>query len=230
MLYAISDLHGRFDKYETMLQKIGFSDSDTLYVLGDVIDRGPDGLAILQDMMLRPNVLPLLGNHEFTAAFCIPWLTRTITEESLARLTDTQLAAFNDWLSNGGEPTLRALRALSGEERQEILDYLMEMELYAEVTAGGRAFLLCHSLPEQYAPGRPLEDYDIEEFLFGRPGRDAPQDPDRLIVFGHTPTPLLGGQSGIWRKGNLFDIDCGCSFRGGQLGCLCLDTLEEFYV
>ena len=54
----ISDIHGCFDKYQTMLREIDFSSHDTLYVLGDVIDRGPDGIRILQDMNLRPNVFP----------------------------------------------------------------------------------------------------------------------------------------------------------------------------
>ena len=48
------------------LEKIGLSDADTLYVLGDVVDRGPQGLKVLQDMMLRGNVLPVVsdGQHQ----------------------------------------------------------------------------------------------------------------------------------------------------------------------
>lgn len=36
----------------------------------------------------------------------------------------------------------------------------------------------------------------------------------------------------IWKneKGNLIMCDCGCGFRNGKLGCLCLETKEEFYV
>ena len=63
----MSDIHGCFDKYPAMLREIGSSSRDTLYVLGDVIDRGPDGIKILQDMNRRPNVVPILGNHEFTS-------------------------------------------------------------------------------------------------------------------------------------------------------------------
>ena len=63
----MSDIHGCFDKYQAMLREIGFSSRDTLYVLGDVIDRGPDGIKILQDMNRRPNVVPILGTHEFTS-------------------------------------------------------------------------------------------------------------------------------------------------------------------
>ena len=44
MIYAMSDIHGCFDKYRAMLSEIQFKSTDTLYVLGDVIDRGPDGV------------------------------------------------------------------------------------------------------------------------------------------------------------------------------------------
>ena len=40
MIYAVSDLHGCYDKYRNMLEKIHFSETDTLYILGDVVDRG----------------------------------------------------------------------------------------------------------------------------------------------------------------------------------------------
>ena len=44
MTYATSDLHGYpLDSFLRLLEKAGFSDSDVLYVLGDVIDRNGDG-------------------------------------------------------------------------------------------------------------------------------------------------------------------------------------------
>ena len=48
MQYAVSDIHGCYDKYINLLRRIDLKDSDTLYVLGDMIDRGPDGLKILR--------------------------------------------------------------------------------------------------------------------------------------------------------------------------------------
>ena len=41
MTYVMSDIHGEYEKYLKMLDLIGFRDEDELYVLGDVIDRGP---------------------------------------------------------------------------------------------------------------------------------------------------------------------------------------------
>ena len=230
MIYVMSDLHGCFDKYKEMLSLIDLVPRDTLYVLGDVIDRGPDGIKILQDMMLRPNVFPLLGNHEFTAAVCLPWLMEEVTGQSLATLDETQLAALSEWIANGGGPTLRSLKELSQDEREDILEYFREMELCAEVETGGKSFVLTHSAPEHFASDKSLDSYDLQDFLFGRPEADAAYYPDKILVFGHTPTRILGGRDKILRRETWIDIDCGCVFKGGQLGCLCLDTMEEFYV
>lgn len=230
MIYAMSDIHGCYGKYRAMLSEIQFKPTDTLYVLGDVIDRGPDGIKILQDMNTRPNVFPILGNHELTAAMCLPWLLNEITEQSLANLDGAQLAALSEWVTNGGGPTLGGVRKLDQEERQDILEYLREMELYAEVEAGGRSFLLTHAALGNFHPDKPLDAYELLDFLFGSPEPETAYYPDKILVFGHTPTRLLCGQDRIFRRETMIGIDCGCALEGGRLGCLCLDTLEEFYV
>lgn len=235
MIYVCSDIHGDYGKYHGLLEKISFQAQDTLYVLGDVIDRGPDGIKILQDMMVRPNVVPLLGNHELMASACLGWLLDDITEESLAALEPAQLCSLQGWINNGGEPTFLAVCGLSREEREEILEYIKEMELYAQVEAGGRAFLLVHAGLDHFSLKKDLQDYNLEDFLFCRPGLNKQYYPDQYLVHGHTPTRLLWQQLGepttdtIVRWGTQIAIDCGCGF-GGCLGCLCLDTMEEFYI
>lgn len=44
MKYIISDIHGCFDQYQKLLEKINFSSEDKLYVLGDAADRGPESI------------------------------------------------------------------------------------------------------------------------------------------------------------------------------------------
>lgn len=63
----MSDLHGCYDKYKEMLKKINLNENDTLYILGDIVDRGDGGIKILIDMLNRKNVVPLLGNHDYVA-------------------------------------------------------------------------------------------------------------------------------------------------------------------
>ena len=57
--YVISDIHGCYNEYITALKTINFSDNDILYILGDCIDRGYASIKVLQDMMFRPNVIPI---------------------------------------------------------------------------------------------------------------------------------------------------------------------------
>ena len=61
--------------------------------------------------------------------------------------------------------------------------------------------------------------------------------PAYISIVGHVPTFILRGYpdepATIWRSpnGRIIDVDCGAAFpsRGGRLGCLCLETGEEFY-
>lgn len=45
--YAMSDIHGEADRFHEKLDKIYFSDDDTLHILGDVIYRGQDVISLL---------------------------------------------------------------------------------------------------------------------------------------------------------------------------------------
>lgn len=62
--------------------------------------------------------------------------------------------------------------------------------------------------------------------------------PGYVSVVGHVPTILVRGVAGrpaeIWKSpdGCLIDVDCGAVFpsAGGRLGCLCMETRQEYYV
>ena len=62
--YVMSDIHGQFDALMRMLEQIGFTEEDELYILGDVIDRGSKSIECIKWIMEQDNVLTLLGNHE----------------------------------------------------------------------------------------------------------------------------------------------------------------------
>ena len=65
MIYVMSDIHGNMRRFRSVMEQINLQPEDTLYVLGDVIDRFPYGIEILQELMAMPNVKMLLGNHEY---------------------------------------------------------------------------------------------------------------------------------------------------------------------
>ena len=64
-IYVVSDLHGQNKVFQKGLRVIDFKKEDRLYVIGDVIDRGPDGVELLQCIMRSENMDLLLGNHEY---------------------------------------------------------------------------------------------------------------------------------------------------------------------
>ena len=71
MIYVASDLHGYpLEKFEKLLENAGFSDDDFLYILGDVIDRGDEGVEILKWLAFQDNAQLILGNHEAMMLAC----------------------------------------------------------------------------------------------------------------------------------------------------------------
>lgn len=94
------------------------------------------------------------------------------------------------------------------------------------VIIGEENYLLAHAMtaaPRVYK----LDDYYLMGSLLNKFYLHYGIAGDTSIV-GHTNTD----DGRIWknRKGNLYMIDCGCGFSSGRLGCLCLETKEEFYV
>lgn len=232
MIYCMADIHGCYDDYRRLLEKMAFSDGDVLYVLGDSVDRGPDGVRVLQDMMARPNVVPILGNHEYMAVLCLRLLLEEITDEAVARMEGEAMQGLLNWFENGGGPTLKQFQGLSRDQRQDVMDYLEEFSLYEEVSAGGKDFVLVHAGLDNFAPDRPLEDYGLHELIFHRPDYGRVYFPDRYLVTGHAPTASIPGNphpGRIYRANDHIAIDCGCTY-GGRLAALCLDTGGEFYV
>lgn len=65
-LYLIGDLQGCDDALSQLLAKIDFSPSrDTLFFLGDLVNRGPDSAGVLRRLMAFGNAAQcLLGNHD----------------------------------------------------------------------------------------------------------------------------------------------------------------------
>lgn len=222
MIYAMSDLHGCYDLYIKMLEKINFSDTDTLYILGDVIDRGEDGIKILLDMMKRKNVIPLLGNHDYTCAYLLKRLKSKATEE-LKEI-------FKDWLSDGGMTTYQAFKKLEEKEKQDIIEYLNCFSIFEELETQNGSFFLSHTVPSKEMMEN-FENIDWHELIVGHCEYDKVYFEDKYIVTGHTPTALIDftSKGKIFEMNNHIAIDCGAVFCG-TLGCICLDTLEKFYV
>lgn len=157
MTYVISDLHGHLCEFEQMLEKIHFSSDDYLYILGDVIDRGPDSTALLRKVMKMENVKLLPGNHELMMIQSILGYKADMSNLHISLDGDrTEIwlhSASRTWLNprNGGNITYKQLQELKLAELMEIVQYLVDVLHDAEVhiTVNGRKYTLVHTLPRE---------------------------------------------------------------------------------
>lgn len=196
MHYVTSDLHSySLESFRKLLDKAGFSNADELYILGDVIDRNGDGgIGVLRWIMAQPNVRFLLGNHEDMLLRC-DFLFDEITEASLGCLTEPQLSALMNWQANGARPTMNALSELwknDSDALHDLLDFITDAPLYAELNVCGRHYILTHAGLGNYALGKELFDYSDHDLLWFRPELTTRYAPDATVVFGHAPTLFYG--------------------------------------
>ena len=216
------------------MEQIDLRPEDTLYVLGDVMDRYPDGVQILQELMAMPNAKLLLGNHEYM-------MLQVMDPETICGMDDVeQYKALPRWYRNGGEVTKKALEALPEEAREAIISFVRNLPLSFEVEIRGQVFRLIHAAPLalysryrwNYRSGTEFAvwyRWPIEEPL--------PFDTRAFYVSGHTPTCLYDLRKSpqeIYFRRNRIGIDCGAGFDDdetprGRLACLRLDDLKEFY-
>ncbi len=226
MVYAVSDLHGCYDKYIKLLKCLKMTEKDSLYILGDIVDRGRDGMKILLDLTGRKNIFSYRGNHDHCALML---LGNIVTSKNVLSKNDFE-EVFRSWFSDGGNTTYEEFLRLDRIEQISVLDYLGSLPLFEELTVGSRKFFLAHTVPEKTKMS-DLNHCRISDFIMGEPDYEKTYFEDRIIVTGHTPTsfidPVYTGR--IWKGNNHIAIDCGAVF-GNPLGCICLDTMEEIYV
>lgn len=234
MRYLISDIHGCYEEYVELLEKIRFSREDELYVLGDAMDRGPEPIRVIRDLMMRENVIYIVGNHDHMMLTTLRKLAVEITEENCeSHLSSEDLLNYHYWIQDGGRVTAEQFRALSREEQQDILDYLGDASLYEVLEEKGEQYVLVHAGLQRFEEEKSLEDYDLTDLLYGRTdyGRRYYRDPHRFLVTGHLPTMSIrpDAQPLIYQEHGHIALDCGAVF-GGNLAAYCVETKEAFYV
>lgn len=226
MHYVMGDIHGNMRRFLSVLKQIDLQPEDRLYVLGDVVDRHPDGIRILQKLMAMPNAQMILGNHEYMLlrALGTPYDTNADDGTALAH-----------WYRNGGKVTHDHLKRLRKPLRKKITDYLLALPLCLDVAVNGTAYKLVH--------GAPIEDFDhdpkyhnpVHFAVWKRLDAGHPWKGEVYLIFGHTPTRHYRDSDPmeVWRSEGLIGIDCGSGYPEddgqGRLACLRLEDGAVFY-
>ena len=224
MTYILSDIHGEYELFCRLMEKVGFSDGDALICCGDMIDKGKQSARLATHLFSMKNAVLLAGNHEYDFLKYYWSLMRD------ARDYDLILSRLREYFPYDGE-----LLDWETVDRFEALPYFYETEEFICVHAGApldrEGYLL------------PLKDATPEQLVYDRTFKDPSVLPrgGKCVFFGHTPTFFLGGEPRIRcylregkRGGRVSDyckihLDTG-TYLSGVLGCFRIEDCRSFYV
>ncbi len=208
---AISDIHGCAKTFDALLDSIGLSPLDELYLLGDYIDRGPDSKGVVDRIWALQaggyQVFCLRGNHE----------------EMLLEALREEMPSWMSWLNNGGDNTMRSFgfepEASPAGIPREYLDFFENLPYYFEPDG----YFLVHAGLD-FRLSDPLEGLAAMLWIrdwYGELDRDWLRG--RVIVHGHTPLyrPMIQHQLNNLGEFPAINIDAGCVFGLMYLNHLC---------
>ena len=221
-IYVVSDIHGCYDLFLKGLSEISFTKDDYLWCLGDAIDRGPDGIRILQYIMSHDNMDLLIGNHELMMLNSVNPQGKDICDGNEAYL----------WLDvNGGVSTFNQYKELSDAERLMMLEWLKSRYVIKIIDVNGHPYCLTHSFYNPKCENMRYNELhydDVWSITWSSIWRkdafthalDIFHHYKYIFICGHVPVQYIFESEDYlechnslksYRKGNLFNIDGGCA-------------------
>jgi serine/threonine protein phosphatase 1 len=192
---AIGDIHGCALALRSVVDEINPQRDDTLVILGDCVDRGPDSRSVIDQLLAlrdRCQLIPILGNHE----------------EMLLNYLDGK-PQLDDWLVFGGAATLESYGCTPEALNlpQEHIDF---MRSWGDCYESNMHFFVHGS----YEARRPLtlQHWGSLRWHSLRTSVPEPHVSGKTAIVGHTS--LKDGE--IWDLGHLICIDTFC-WGGGWL-------------
>lgn len=225
-IYVCSDIHGQYELYKKMLEEISFSDSDHMYILGDVIDRGPNSIDLLLDIEKRENMTCIIGNHEL-----MMW-------DHFMNNPHGEI-----WMlaANGALKTKSDFLRLPQEVHERLLyEFIRNWYLQIELTVNEKTFLLSHSSfidDKGTVKWADLPDETVFETVWDSPWRmweyrslESYKTDGRIHVIGHVPVQHIGNID--WPDGIKPEMPCAYINDGGtvinvDLGCARMPFAED---
>ena len=224
MDYCISDIHGHYGLFCRLLEKIKFGDGDKLYVLGDIIDKGPDSIRLAKLLFSMKNARCIAGNHEYDFLKYYRALMKETEDYAWV------MKELREYFSDG------ELLDWDTVNEFDFLPFHVETDTFIGVHAG---------IPVTDGKLIPVSRASAEELVYDRRFKETELLPQggKCVIYGHTPVRALTGRDEILlypRKNcnpGRTDITDYCKihldtgvYLSGVLGCLCLNDCKAFYV
>ncbi|AHF91528.1 metallophosphoesterase [Opitutaceae bacterium TAV5] len=192
-IIAIGDIHGCYQEFAELLDRLSLTPADQVVLLGDLVNRGPDSSRVI-DLARKCRALSLLGNHE-------------------GRLLLWKRTGDRSGLKEVDLPTIELLRPEDWAYLQTMqLTYYIP-ELNTVCVHGG--FL--PNEPWQKQPASVVTRIQVIDAA-GRPRKrsEAPEAPlwadlwngPPFVIYGHTPRP------DVYKLKWSIGLDTGCAMGG----------------
>ena len=216
--FIVSDLHGNGAVYDSIINYLenlyNEGEDVTLYINGDLIDKGPDTVRMFMDVKDRIenkrsfNIVYLGGNHELM-------MYQVGTLKNPVYMKETKW-----YKENGGEETVKSFNDNVPRERMdEILSFISNLKLYHkfEEKINGKNIVLVHAkCPEEVHDICNLRIKDdselVDDIVWSRRENyeDRIGNKDYFTIIGHDP--LINRYGYLYFKDqNYMDIDGGCA-------------------
>lgn len=213
--YVIGDIHGCSKTFKKlMFESMEVTVEDEIYLLGDLIDRGPKSKKVIDRILSMKKegfkIFSIMGNHELLLL-------------DSANFVQNHIA----WFQNGAKETLKSFDIhFAHEFKPKYLDFFRTLPYYYLLDD----FVIVHG-GLNFKIDDPFRDK--ESMVWIRDNNvDLKKTGGRRIISGHTPTPLDKIQKSI--KKNKIILDGGCVYYGrhpglGYLVGLELNTMQLFF-
>ena len=231
MNYVMSDIYGDNERFHEMLELIDLKEDDNLYILGNFV--GDEGsVELLMELADSINVFPILGECDKAALDVLSLMMENINSGNVDKPSEKIKAAAAKLAKLCGRSVMSEFLALDADAKADLIDFMSELPLFETCDAGGMAFILVpRGLGNFEKNGNKLKKYSFKDLALTKVDYDKKYitDDNVYIVSGSVPVQELGGEEKVYKSNNNICIN-GYLKNGGRLICLCLDTMEEFYV
>lgn len=211
-LFVTSDIHGMYNQFEELLTY--WNQEDKLIILGDLIDRGPKSLQVIQ------KVMELKETYGEQVVFC-----KGNHEDMLLNFLTNYEEKQEHYFRNGGLATIHSFlpsEALNLPINEQVdyikTHYLKELDFLKQANL----FTIIGDVLFTHAGfNSELEDFRATEpidFIWIRKHYEKPNGTPYVNIFGHTPTRYIHETDNIWTSADqtYIAIDGACVY-GGQL-------------
>ena len=248
--WVVGDVHGCYSTFKNLLKNEEIKEEDTIILIGDIIDRGPDSVKMLkwamQNITDDGKYQMVCGNHEDNIIHDFKQVENRFNSgyfadnKNIKSLNDLDVITldthydFTSYMYCKGYETVESVRPF--------IEWFAKLPLYKKITVTTPAgteqkYVIAHAWYNEKMTRDDILWYrDVDSWSEKLDRYDYEGKDGEILIHGHTPTLCIYESKQkdvnevLFRK-NSINIDCGCVFKkyGGNLAAIRLEDKKVIY-